>query len=444
MNFPSTDLTTTSSQPSSLFLEVADAVGVRLCREAVWSGSRCNWLGASMEVIGSQWKVVQRTFGPDPYGGTSGIALFLGQLYGFVDERIFRMTALAAMQHALSRLEDISPIARVSFYSGVSGVAYICNRLARLLDEPQLAQQALNLLSALIDTVLDAQGVDLLNGSAGAIPTLLYLGQEHRRQDLLDRAVRYGERLLTAAHRSSYGWSWHTMSTPNESQQPEVPDLLGFSHGASGIAWSLLELYQETKDERFREGTEQAFLYERHWFDSQHQNWPDFRSLHEGNGASEREPGFMIAWCHGAPGIGLARLRAYQALGDLLYRQEAETALQTTAQALEQSLASSRASFCLCHGLAGNADVLLYANQVFHDLIYRDLAERVGRYGADLYHAARAPWPCGVMGGGETPGLFLGLAGIGYFYLRLHQPDSVPPITIPLPFDPTSMAAPGQ
>ena len=39
----------------------------------------------------------------------------------------------------------------------------------------------------------------------------------------------------------------------------------------------------------------------------------------------------------------------------------------------------------------------------------------------------------GGLGGGETPGLMLGLAGIGYFYLRLFDPDGVPPVLIVLP-----------
>jgi lantibiotic modifying enzyme len=325
-------------------------------------------------------------------------------------------------------------MAQTSFYSGYVGVAYICQRLADLLDEPVLVERALELLDRLADVDLESQGLDLLNGYAGAIPALLYLGRAHRRQDLLDRAVLHGERLLKTARRSPFGWSWPTMSHALK-RQSEVPDLLGFSHGTSGIAWALLELHIETRDDRFREGIEQAFCYERHWFDSEHQNWPDFRPLHDNTASSKQEPAFMTAWCHGAPGVGLARLRAYQALGNGVYRQEAELAVQTTARSVEQALTSSQASFCLCHGLAGNADVLLYADRILNTPGYRQLAEQAGCFGAERYHANQASWPCGVMGGGETPGLFLGLAGIGYFYLRLHQPDAVPPITIPLPPD---------
>jgi lantibiotic modifying enzyme len=39
-------------------------------------------------------------------------------------------------------------------------------------------------------------------------------------------------------------------------------------------------------------------------------------------------------------------------------------------------------------------------------------------------------WPSGVSGG-DNPGLLLGLAGTGYFYLRLSDPDAVPTILLP-------------
>ena len=63
------------------------------------------------------------------------------------------------------------------------------------------------------------------------------------------------------------------------------------------------------------------------------------------------------------------------------------------------------------------------------------LAEQVGLAGVEQYRKSLSPWPCGVPQGGETPGLLLGLAGIGHFYLRLHDPAGVPPVLIILPED---------
>jgi lantibiotic modifying enzyme len=48
----------------------------------------------------------------------------------------------------------------------------------------------------------------------------------------------------------------------------------------------------------------------------------------------------------------------------------------------------------------------------------------------ERYARTRAAWPCGTHTG-ETPNLMLGLAGIGYFYLRLAQPQ-VPSVLLPV------------
>ena len=47
--------------------------------------------------------------------------------------------------------------------------------------------------------------------------------------------------------------------------------------------------------------------------------------------------------------------------------------------------------------------------------------------GIERYAKRGHPWPCGM--NGETPNLMLGLAGIGYFYLRLAIP-AIPSILL--------------
>src|SRR5208283_3062683 len=72
---------------NSVFLETAISIGARLCRDAIWDGRRCNWLGDSMEFESNSWTVVHRAFGPELYNGTSGVALFLAQLYSLTGEK---------------------------------------------------------------------------------------------------------------------------------------------------------------------------------------------------------------------------------------------------------------------------------------------------------------------------------------------------------------------
>src|SRR5581483_2271946 len=156
--------------------------------------------------------------------------------------------------------------------------------------------------------------------------------------------------------RGDEGWSWRTVGGMRR-------NLTGFSHGTAGIGWALLELWSATGEERFRGGALEAFRYERSLFDAEQRNWPDYR---------EEETRYPAVWCHGAGGIGFSRLRAWQLLGDPETLAEARTALATTADTLREDR-----SFGLCHGTAGNADLLVYASDVLGEAGWREEAETV-------------------------------------------------------------------
>jgi lantibiotic biosynthesis protein len=52
----------------------------------------------------------------------------------------------------------------------------------------------------------------------------------------------------------------------------------------------------------------------------------------------------------------------------------------------------------------------------------RELVAKVANTGSEMYAKRGGQWPCGIAGR-ETSNLMLGLAGIGYFYLRLYAPQ---------------------
>jgi lantibiotic modifying enzyme len=207
--------------------------------------------------------------------------------------------------------------------------------------------------------------------------------------------------LIGAARKTPTGWSWNTL---NISAEQRTQDLNGFSHGAAGISWALLELWKATGEEKFRVAAEQGFAYERQWFDPRQENWPDFRGLYDtwGSGGGN-QPGFMATWCHGAPGIGLSRVRAYELTGQEVYRSAASAALRCTGRTLAAPTAPGQANYSLCHGSAGNADLLVYASRVSGDDSHQRLAEQVGLAAVEQYRKTFSPWPCGVLQGGETP-----------------------------------------
>ena len=103
-------------------------------------------------------------------------------------------------------------------------------------------------------------------------------------------------------------------------------------------------------------------------------------------------------------------------------RVRASAAYETTSQATAEMLDAAGTSFCLCHGLTGNADVLKLC------------AERGGvRRCLACCGALPASLRARTCASPETaPGLMLGRAGIGLFYLRLFDP-SVPSVLLPYP-----------
>jgi len=407
--------------PRERFLDVAWSIGTLLCRDAIWDGDRCNWLGDSMEAHAGEWKVAHKSFGPELYSGTSGIALFLAQLHRWVPDRIVAQTARGALRQALSRADEIPPELRHGLYSGWIGIALALLAAAPLLDEPSLEREALRLVDAQRGHDLDPMSLDVIGGAAGAILGLFAIDARLGGDRYLDEARRLGEHLLRNARRTDEAWSWTTMPP----LAPEQKDLTGYSHGTAGIALALLELFVRTNDARFLEGAVGGFAYERRCYSAEQQNWPDFRSFASPN---PQQPGYSLAWCHGAPGIGLSRLRAFALTKDETYRREAEAALSGTYRPLATPTAAD--GYSLCHGLGGNAELFLVAAEAFGEERYRGVAEAVGDRGIQAVHQPRNPWPCGVVSGGETPNLMLGTAGIGYFYLRLFDSGAVPSVLL--------------
>lgn len=410
---------------TSPFLETADHIGRKLCREAVWDGKRCTWLGWSMEAINQQWLPAYRACASELYSGTSGIALFLAELHQFTHDPQQRRALEGAVNQVLSLTGSLQGSRRIGFYSGISGIAYSLARIGTLLGNEKLVARSLSEMATLNDIAPDKNLIDVIGGSAGAIPALLALGQSHGRADLIETATIHGDHLLNTAMKSEQGWSWDTMQVPGQQ------NLTGHSHGVAGVVTALLELHRVTGEARFRDGALQGLRYERNLFNPAYNNWPDLRIMNPG---AAQQPVYNMAWCHGAPGIGLSRLRDYELLdGDSEIRQEMDAAIQTTAAALSLPWTPGRGNFSLCHGACGNAELLLMAAEQLDRPELRQIAEKVGWEGCQYFGQPELPWPCGVSGAGETPNLMLGTAGIGHYYLRLYNPISVPSALIVIP-----------
>lgn len=423
---------TTGEEP---YLGVAQSIAYKIVRDALWHEGLCNWMGGELrpnEKTG-QYDPAYAALGPTVYSGTAGIALFLGELWSVAPDDTVRRTALGAIRHALSRADMVTPATRSGLYSGWAGMALVAARLGTILREESLLDGARGLVARLVQDSREEWENDLLTGRAGGIVALIILSRALEDGSFLASAASLGDDLLLSADKSAHGYSWK--SGINRSAH----NLTGFSHGTAGIGHGFLELWQVTQEARYLEAARRAFDYERYWFDSAACNWPDFR-LEPGDalprhaaGPGKKKWPAANAWCNGAPGIALSRLRAYEILKEDVYREEAVAALEATREAIEASLYSGSGNYSLCHGLAGNAEVLLSGERVLGSnwpaarAATQTIAE-VAHQGVERYQAGGQPWPSGLVRG-DTPNLMLGLAGTGHFYLRRYRP-SVPSIVL--------------
>jgi lantibiotic modifying enzyme len=414
------------NENSRQFRQAAVDIGQRIIRSSIWHGDRCNWLGAESTRRGGTGEENGFTYaalGPELYSGTSGVALFLAELAAVTEDAEVRMTALGAIRQSLSRMDAVPPNARLGLFSGWSGIMLAAVRVGMLLDAPDLREQALNTLGRFPSEVCDSDEFDLMAGKAGGIAALLVLHGLLQEDASFDLAVRLGDQLIDGAEKTAAGWSWKSPGFQNDR------NLTGLSHGTAGSGYALLELFAATQEERFLKAAEQAFHYERTWFSEKDMNWPDFRRDPDSRTKQKRLRRCLSFWCHGAPGIALSRVRAFELLESEKYREEAEIALETTAASLRSAVDGWTGNFSLCHGLAGNGDVILCADETLgKNSDGWHLSNRVAQYGIERYGDGKEEWPCGTHSG-EAPGLMLGLAGIGHFYLRLCQ-HSTPSILL--------------
>ena len=175
-------------------------------------------------------------------------------------------------------------------------------------------------------------------------------------------------------------------------------------------------------DPRYLTTVDGALRYETNVFDVQAQTWPDLRRRRAGV-----RPRCTDSWCHGAPGVGLARweLMRHPALAT-----QREQIADDLARAVRATAAASAGAHddSLCHGLLGALELLALTAGTGPAGPDRDSFERT--VAATVAGGERDGWRGGQRGADEPPGLMCGLAGIGYGLLRLARPARVPSVLL--------------
>ena len=395
---------------------------------------------AEKEKAGVSWKTLSQDMNQNSswnkseniYSGVSGIVIFLLELYKVTNEKKYLTAAIEGMNW----VEDYCNQNSTNYYpflTGRIGAAFAMLKMAKTTGDKKYIQKALAIAKN-CDAYLKSDQVmdEYINGSAGVLVCLLHLHAVTNEPWLLKKIDLYIDRILNNCFAGSQGIYW-------DRSNKNIHGLCGFSHGAAGIGFTFLELGNYFQNPAFYIVAEQAFLYESHYYSEEQKNWPDFRKGIFAPDDYEKhkeaylksdidfftKPGYMSNWCHGANGIGLSRIRAFELLKDPIYRQETEIAIEKTI-AYTINTKSELQSQCYCHGESGDAEIFLEAYRILKDQKYLDKAiliadklikinenKRIYNHGyAMLREKDRI----------EDISLYMGNAGIGYFYLKLLNP----------------------
>lgn len=407
--------------------KAVEQIGDRLLQlSVVDDAGRRGWLSQNPVATGV---MVPGAAGLGLYAGSAGIGLFLGYAaHAFGTDR-FEKAARDVVSTVYDWLTEagVTEIASVDGGFGLSGgITYLLAHMAALWQDERAVDEATRLAIRASETLRDDCLFDVVSGTAGTLLTFISLHKVSPTAALRKAIADAAEHLICSATKVASGLAWET---PDRATQP----LTGFSHGASGIGYALVQAGVLLNDSTVCEAGIAALEYERGCYSAEHQNWPDFRDdsdvLH---GASTDEPEMgMRTWCHGAPGIGLARLKVAEVLGDDTpewVRDDLGAAVATTGSS------GAGGGLCLCHGALGNLEFLIEAAEYLDS---EDSRRALNRYHREVARFCDLEGlRCTSVNAINSPGLMTGLAGVGYALLRQRFGVRIPSVLVLQP--PTS------
>jgi len=371
----------------------------------------------------------------DLYYGNAGVLIFLRELYRLTGRKEYA----EAMQRGVGFLDQNVP--RIKLYGLYDGLAGIAFSLAQQPDNPEASAACLHAINRLVEGAAkqDHGGVrwnddnDIISGSAGIGLTLLVLGQQLHRPDLIDLAVQAGADLLVSSVPAPQGCYWlHQINA-----QKQYPN---FSHGTAGIAFFLLKLYEQTGETRFRDAAVDGAKYLRSVASSD----SNTRCLvpHD---LPEQGDLFYLGWCHGPAGTGRFLYELSAVTNDSDWKTFANAAADSVIHSgvPEKQTPGYWNNLSRCCGAVALGEFFLSRYRLTKVAEDRAFAIRIGEYlrnraetdGAGLkwVQAENRIEPDNLQ---AQTGLMQGAAGIGLFFIHLSEVDGEAETAIRFPDSP--------
>lgn len=389
-------------------LEVAAALIERI-EGLVVDGGRLGTLTLSASAP-HQWTVTPG--GIDLYSGSTGVglaALGVAELTGSARAAEIARAALASAPYLGSLVSNDEEAVRKNVrdlntgaYGQVAGIALLTAAAHRVTPHPAVQEACRATVQMLGQMGVADRFHDIISGNAGGILAVVSVRDVIGEQETVRTVRLLADHLLATAVSDDIGLSWE--------QADDGARLVGFSHGAGGVAHALTVASNILGDTALADAAALARAWESVRVTSDG-DWPDLRPEALANGG-----GTMRAWCHGSPGAGYARALLLASHPDemtpALY-SELRAARTTTQETLDALIARTGdlGNDSLCHGTVGN---LLCLEAMWEALSDRDEARtRTAPYWEYLLRRG-GPWRSGARNGVVIPDLMMGLSGIAW------------------------------
>jgi lantibiotic modifying enzyme len=301
------------------------------------------------------------------YSGSAGIVLFFLQLAKATGDPSYLEDArkgadfLVATWRELPAGKELLPGSNLSFYNGLSGVAFVMSETWKSTGDAKYRDAALAATQLLADRAKPSGNGIAWSRSPGVIGDgsvilyLLYAARTFDTPEYRALAARGGEHLLELAQpQAGGGVRWKGMP-PELLGLPEDTYFPNFELGTAGVAFVLARLYEETGESRFLDAAMQGALHL--------QKIATVR----GTGAliSYRYPDlqevYYLGFCHGPAGTARLFYQLYKVTRDKAHLGWTETLARGVMDSgiPENQTAGFWNVVCQCCGSAGLTDFFL-------------------------------------------------------------------------------------
>lgn len=363
--------------------------------------------------------------------GVSGIVLFYIELYKANNSEIYLNHINSSANWLINHCQKKT--ATHGFYSGRMGAVFTLLKIAEVTRQEYYHSKAIEIALQFKNiATVPIQSYNLYNGLAGSILGLLCLHAEIKENWILDSIYEGIEELVKTIKSNSVGFYWDAPFGDNRNMG--VRPLCGLPFGSNGIGLLFLHLGKYFNNKDYEYIGIQALNYEDQYYNEDLINWTDFRintdyknlkklrkSYLKGDRSLFKSKNYCANWMFGVVGHSFARLRAHDILKDK-YSDNIIKAIENNLKLNNNEHQLS--NYTLATGKGGLGLLLLTHFQSKSNKTFLENALAIAQRGINE-RATKGFYQFGfsVEKEYEDDSLFMGNAGIGYFYLKLLSKD---------------------